>query len=59
MILLVVGMAMLLGYATPFAAPVLLWAVLRYRFIAHDERSMAERFGEEYTLYQKRVRRWF
>ena len=58
MVILVVGMAMLLGYAMPFAAPVLLWAVLWYRFIAHEERAMAERFGEEYTLYQKRVRRW-
>ena len=58
MVLLVVGMAMLLGHATPFLAPVLLWATLRYRFIAHEERVMAERFGERYTLYQKRARRW-
>ena len=29
MVLLVVGIAVALGYATPLAAPVLLWAILR------------------------------
>ena len=58
MVLLVVGMAMLLGYVTPFLAPTLLWAVLHYRFISHEERTMSERFGEAYSRYRTRVRRW-
>ena len=58
MVLLVVGMAMHLGYVTPFLAPTLLWAVLHYRFIPQEERTMSERFGEEYIRYRTRVRRW-
>ena len=58
MVLLVLGIAMLVGRATPFVAPALLWIALKYRFIAHEERAMAERFGEDYTLYQTCVRRW-
>ena len=58
MVLLVVGIAVTLGYATPFTAPVLLWAVLRYRFIPYEEGKMAECFGEAYIHYLSRVRRW-
>ena len=34
-------------------SPALLWTVLNYRFIAHEERTMAERFGEEYLRYRR------
>ena len=57
-VLLVVGTAMLLGRVTPFLAPTLLWAVLHSRFIPHEERTMSERFGEAYSRYRTRVRRW-
>ena len=58
MVFLVVGIATALGYATPFAAPVLLWAVLRYRFIPHEERTMAQHLEEAYNHYRSHVRRW-
>lgn len=58
MVLLLLGITILLGRATPFVSPALLWAVLNYRFIAHEERTMAERFGEEYLRYRRRTPRW-
>jgi protein-S-isoprenylcysteine O-methyltransferase Ste14 len=47
-----------LAYATPFIAAVFLWAVLRYRFIPQEERTLSERFGEEYRAYRTRVDKW-
>ncbi len=58
LVLIVIGTAVLLGYATPFIAPVLLWTVLRYRFIPQEERVLSQRFGEEYRVYRTRVSRW-
>ena len=59
LVLIVLGTAMLLGYATPFAAPAMLWVVLHYRFIPHEERTMSQRFGERYSRYVHQVpRRW-
>jgi protein-S-isoprenylcysteine O-methyltransferase Ste14 len=59
LVLIVLGTAILLGYATPFAAPAMLWMVLRYRFIPHEERTMLERFGEQYGRYVNHgPRRW-
>jgi protein-S-isoprenylcysteine O-methyltransferase Ste14 len=58
MVLLGTGVAMLLGHTTPFAAPVLLWAVLRGCFVRHEEEALVRRFGTEYQSYRERVRRW-
>jgi protein-S-isoprenylcysteine O-methyltransferase Ste14 len=58
MVLLEIGLAILLGYATPFAAPILLWAVLRAGFIHREEVAMSKRFGAGYESYRARVRRW-
>ena len=58
MVLLVLGIAILLGRATPFVAPALLWIALKYRLIPQEERTMSERFGKEYIRYRTRVRRW-
>ena len=59
LVLIVLGMATLLGFATPFVAPPLLWMVLQRRFIPHEERVMSERFGERYGRYVVQgPRRW-
>lgn len=59
LVLIVLGTATLLGYATPLAAPAMLWALLHYRFIPHEERTMSERFAERYGRYVNRgPRRW-
>ena len=46
----------LFDHGTP--APLQPFLVLNYRFIAYEERTMAERFGEEYLRYQRRTPRW-
>ncbi|HLT92892.1 MAG TPA: isoprenylcysteine carboxylmethyltransferase family protein [Woeseiaceae bacterium] len=58
MIVLVLGVAVWLGSATPFVAPVLLWAILRFRFIPVEEAMLERTFGERYRAYKARVRRW-
>jgi len=40
-----------------FVVPVYL--ALRYYVIAREEAYLTRRFGDEYTSYQSRVRRWF
>ena len=52
------GVFVLLGSVTPIVAiPILYW-VLTTKFIAVEERSLEETFGEEYVSYKKKVRRW-
>ena len=59
LVLIVLGMATLLGNVTAFVAPALLWVVLHYRFIPHEERAMSKHFGERYSRYvHQGPRRW-
>ena len=58
LILLLCGAAVLVGRATPFVAPVLLFAVLNFGFVPREEHTMAACFGEDYLTYRSRVRRW-
>jgi protein-S-isoprenylcysteine O-methyltransferase Ste14 len=58
MLLSMVGGVVMLGSVTPaLAVPAFAW-LLSARFIAHEERVLEERFGEEYRAYRRRVRRW-
>jgi protein-S-isoprenylcysteine O-methyltransferase Ste14 len=57
-LLLLAGIAILLGAATPFL-PVIVFAVIADRwYIAFEERALARKFGEEYEAYKRRARRW-
>jgi protein-S-isoprenylcysteine O-methyltransferase Ste14 len=53
-----VGAALLLGSVTALAVPPLFALLLAVRFIAREERNLAERFGGDYDAYARRVRRW-
>ena len=53
-----VGIALLLGSVTSLVVPPLFALLLAVRFIAHEERTLAERFGTDYAAYAMRVRRW-
>jgi protein-S-isoprenylcysteine O-methyltransferase Ste14 len=58
MLLAMIGGVVMLGSLTPaLAVPAFAW-LLRTRFIAHEERVLAERFGDDYRVYRRRVRRW-
>lgn len=58
MVLLVLGVGILLGRATPLVVPVLLFLVLAFRFVPQEEQAMAAHFGEAYRGYTASVRRW-
>ena len=57
MVVLLAGLGLLLGSATPFLVLLPFVWIMR-RFMAMEERSMEEVFGEEYQGYAERVRRW-
>ncbi len=58
MVLILVGVALLLGALTPFAVCAAFAVLLHYRFVRIEERMLAERFGSEWRRYAARVRRW-
>ena len=57
-ILIILGIAVILGSLSPFfVLPFLIWAVQR-SFVRREESALEEIFGEEYRAYKKKVRRW-
>jgi protein-S-isoprenylcysteine O-methyltransferase Ste14 len=58
MVLILFGVAMLLGSAAPFAVVLVLAALLDRVFIAPEEQNLEDTFGEQFRQYRRRVRRW-
>ncbi|MEE4381890.1 MAG: isoprenylcysteine carboxylmethyltransferase family protein [Pseudomonadales bacterium] len=58
MLVLVAGLALALGTTTPWLVLPAFWALLRFRFVAYEERMLAARFPEDWEAYRRRVRRW-
>jgi len=59
MVLLLLGVATLLGsLAAYLPIPLFIW-IIQKNFIEGEERFLTEIFGEQYKAYQRRVRRWF
>ncbi len=58
MLLSLVGAFVMLGSLTPVVAVPLFYGLIGRHFIAHEERVLEQRFGEEYLAYKRRVRRW-
>lgn len=52
------GVAILLHTAWPLVFAPLVWLVMRFGVIAHEEAHLEARFGDEYRAYKGRVRRW-
>jgi protein-S-isoprenylcysteine O-methyltransferase Ste14 len=52
------GVSLLLATAWPLLFAPLIWAMLRYGVIRHEEAHLRARFGDAYREYQTRVRRW-
>ncbi len=58
MIMALLGVAMLLGSAAAFGPiPIFAWLVY-HQFIHPEEQFLEELFGEEYSAYKRKVRRW-
>ncbi|MDP2787349.1 MAG: isoprenylcysteine carboxylmethyltransferase family protein [Pseudomonadota bacterium] len=52
------GVTLLLGTAWPLLFVPLVWTVMRYGVIAHEEAHLLAKFGDEYRTYCSRVKRW-
>src|SRR5262249_19705445 len=57
-VLLVSGVALLLGSVTPLLVAVVFFVILQEGFVRHEERILEQRFGEEYRHYRRSARRW-
>ncbi len=57
-VLLVAGVAILLGSLAPALVVVAFFAILQERFIRCEERLLEDTFGECYQAYRRSVRRW-
>lgn len=58
MVLILGGLAVLLGTLAPFVVVLVFAVLLELRFIGAEERMLAETFGDSWQGYRKRVRRW-
>jgi protein-S-isoprenylcysteine O-methyltransferase Ste14 len=58
MLLSLVGVAIMLGSLSPLVAIPIYVAVIRARFIDHEERVLEQCFDADYQRYRGRVRRW-
>ena len=59
MVLVLAGIALLVGSLVALVPAVALAVVLDRRFINVEEKMLAERFGDAWTDYRQRTRRWF
>lgn len=57
--LLLTGFALYLHTFWPLLFAPLIWPLLRYGVIRHEEAHLAARFGDAYVAYTARVDRWF
>ena len=58
LVVVLVGLVLLLQSLSPVVAPIVFAWLLHRRFVQPEERMLEERFGEAYTEYRRRVRRW-
>lgn len=58
MAVILLGLALILGTAVPFAMPILFILIIEMFFIPAEERMLEDRFGEQYRIYRAAVRRW-
>lgn len=58
MVLILLGVAILLGTLTPFVVVFAFAFLMDIAFIRFEEKKLEETFGEAYLEYKKKVRRW-
>lgn len=57
-VLLLLGIAIVLGSLSSFFAPIMMFITLEKKFIPLEEKQMEKYFGKKYLEYKSRVRRW-
>ena len=58
MVVMLIGVAVLLGSVTPWVMLPAFAVLIDRWFIVFEEKAMAETLGQEYLDYKQRVRRW-
>ena len=58
LVLMALGFAFYFGTIPFYAVPVLLFVLCDFSFIPFEEAKMQRQFGDQYTDYLRRVRRW-
>jgi protein-S-isoprenylcysteine O-methyltransferase Ste14 len=58
MMSLMLGLALALNSVAMLLTAIVAWFLLRYAVIAPEERYLDSKFGQAYTDYKARVRRW-
>lgn len=58
MVMMLAGVAVLLGSVTPFCVVAAFAWWMHARFVRYEESVLLDRFGEQYRQYQAAVRRW-
>ena len=56
--LILSGVALILNTAWPLVFAPVIWGLLRYGVIRHEEAHLEAKFGDAYRAYKARVRRW-
>jgi protein-S-isoprenylcysteine O-methyltransferase Ste14 len=57
-LIILLGVAFLLGSLVSFFFPVILFLLLQFLYIPFEEREMERIFGLQYIDYKRKVRRW-
>jgi protein-S-isoprenylcysteine O-methyltransferase Ste14 len=52
------GIAMLLGSLISFLPPIILFSILHWKFISHEEKRLLEIFDDIFVQYKKTTRKW-
>ena len=58
MVLILAGVAILLGSFTPYVGPVVFTVIMEKVFIEVEEKMIEDIFQEEYLQYKNKVRKW-
>jgi protein-S-isoprenylcysteine O-methyltransferase Ste14 len=57
-VLLLTGVAILLGSLAPLLVVLAFFTLLQVGFVRREERLLEETFGDAYRAYRRSVRRW-
>ena len=57
--MVLIGVALMMGSISPLLPVWLFMLVIRYNFVAGEERFLEDAFGQDYLEFKNKVRRWF
>jgi protein-S-isoprenylcysteine O-methyltransferase Ste14 len=57
-VLILLGIAILLGSLSPYLIVILFWIAMEKVFIETEEKMLESKFGSRWTEYKTSVRRW-